>query len=70
MACHSARASQRHLADIVTAEVHKHDVLSALLLVAQQLPFQGCVALGGLPSSPRSCQRSAQPEVLDEEAIQ
>ena len=58
------------LADIVAAEVDKHDVLSALLLIAQQLSFQGLVALGGLPSSPRPCQRPAQAEDLDEKAMQ
>ena len=49
-----------HLAHVVAPQVHKHDVLSALLLVRQQLRLQGGVLLRRRPPPPRARQRPAQ----------
>ncbi len=53
-----------HLSDIVAAQVHKHDVLCALLLVSQQLRLQRRIALWRLSTPPRSCQRPACKSVV------
>ena len=48
-----------HLAHIIAPQVHKHDVLSTLLLIRQQLRLQGSVLLRGQPPLPRPRQRPA-----------
>lgn len=45
------------LADIVAPQIHQHDVLAALLVVRQQIFFQGLVLAQSLPSPSCACQR-------------
>ncbi len=52
------RAGDSHAADVVAAQVEQHDVLRALLLVAQQVRLQLGIFLGRAPPPPGARQRS------------
>mmetsp|Transcript_33965 Transcript_33965/g.61306 ORF Transcript_33965/g.61306 Transcript_33965/m.61306 type:complete len:260 (-) Transcript_33965:805-1584(-) len=55
---HNDTPGFRHLPDIVAAEIHQHHVLGALLLVGQELGFQGAVGGGVYAAGAGAGQRS------------
>mmetsp|Transcript_40429 Transcript_40429/g.89805 ORF Transcript_40429/g.89805 Transcript_40429/m.89805 type:complete len:333 (-) Transcript_40429:1080-2078(-) len=59
---HAAR--HRHLAHIITPQVHQHDVLRAFFLISQQLPLQGNVLRGVGAAAPRAGQRAVCHDAL------
>mmetsp|Transcript_29354 Transcript_29354/g.74802 ORF Transcript_29354/g.74802 Transcript_29354/m.74802 type:complete len:435 (-) Transcript_29354:763-2067(-) len=67
---HLDAAADRHLAHVVATQVHKHDVLRALLAVGQQLALQRRVLLRAGPAPARARQRAVGHHALAVHAAQ